>query len=196
MFLKWGFLKTLYFCFWSCLLARTRRYKRAEKNAVQTILHFFGRIGVGIGRGFSSFFHGCNHKLTIMIVPHSKSKVLNFQTTVFSLISCAIIIAGVLFSFFWFNKTTFSANVEIARLQTENKEARAGLDELRDENTNLLQAAKKFQGSLSETLSMLGMNQQTKKKHQVKHKSGTSLRFLIFKNILGQQLPKLQILEC
>ena len=144
-------------------MARTRRYKRAEKNAVQTILRFFGRIGVGIGHGFSRLFHGCNRKLTIMIVPHSQNKVLNFQTNVFALISCAVIIAGVFFSFFWFNKTALSANAEIARLQTENKEARAGLDELRDENTNLLQAAKKFQGSFSEMLSTLGMNQQTKK---------------------------------
>jgi len=94
-------------------LARTRRYKRAEKNAVQTILRFFGRIGVGIGRGFSSLFHSCNRKLTIMIVPHSQNKVLNFQTNVFALISCAVIIAGVFFSFFWFNKTALSANAEI-----------------------------------------------------------------------------------
>ncbi|MBQ6058366.1 MAG: M23 family peptidase, partial [Treponema sp.] len=69
-----------------------------------------------------------------MIVPHSQSKVLNFQTNIFALVSCAVIVAGVLFSFIWFNKTALTANAEIARLQAENKEARAGLDELRDEN--------------------------------------------------------------
>lgn len=144
-------------------MPQTRRYKRVEKNLVQSILHFFGHIGVSIGSFFLRIFRAGNRKLTIMVVPHSQRKVVNFQTNFFALITGSLILFGVVFSFFWFNKASFSANAEITRLQQENKETRAGLDELRDENNNLLQAAKKFQGSLSQTLSLLGMNKQTQK---------------------------------
>lgn len=142
-------------------MAQTRRYKKVEKNLVQRILHFFSRIFTGIGHFFVSFFRKGNRKLTIMIVPHSQQKAINFQTNIFALCLGITLIVGVVVSFFWFNKNTFSANAEIVRLQSENKETRAGLDELRDENNNLLQAAKKFQGALSQTLSQVGLNQQT-----------------------------------
>ncbi|MDD7126984.1 M23 family metallopeptidase, partial [Treponema porcinum] len=39
-----------------------------------------------------------------------------------------------------------------------NRETLASLDELRDENANLLQAAKRFQASLSQSLSLLGID--------------------------------------
>lgn len=145
-------------------MPQTRRYKRVEKNLVQSILHFFSRIACAIGRFFAFLFRSGNRKLTIMIVPHSQQKVVNFQTTFFALLFGIVVFGGVVFSFFYFNKSALSANAEIARLQAENKETRAGLDELRDENTNLLQAAKKFQNTLSQTLSVLGMNQDAKQK--------------------------------
>ncbi len=144
-------------------MSQTRRYKRAEKNFVQMVFKFFASIGTGIGRGFAGFFKAGNRKLTIMIVPHSQSKVLNFQTSIFSLVFAFLILGGIGLSFLWFNKSSISANAEIARLQNENRAARAGLDELRDENTNLLQAAQKFENSLSNTLSLLGVEQQNKK---------------------------------
>lgn len=107
-------------------------------------------------------------KLTIMIVPHSKSKVINFQTNVFALGLSLFLSVGILFSFIYFNKKTISSTVTITALETQNRETMASLDQLRDENANLFQAAKKFQSSLSVTLSLLGFN-------QVKTNSNTSV---------------------
>lgn len=148
---------------WEWALPQTRRYKRVERNVVQMVLHFFARIAVGIVGGFKRLFRAGNKKMTIMIVPHSQEKVLNFQTNVFAIVFGVVIILGAVGAFLFLNKTAFSASAEIARLQNENKQTRAGLEELRDENNNLLQAAKKFQGALSQTMSQLGITQQTKK---------------------------------
>ncbi|MCQ2577326.1 MAG: peptidoglycan DD-metalloendopeptidase family protein [Treponema sp.] len=138
-----------------------RAYKKYEKNFVSVILSGVGGLFRGIGRIFSSIFHLFNSKLTIMIVPHSQSKVINFQTNIFSLMLGAIIIVGLVSSFLYFNRRSLSANSEILSLQNQNRETLASLDELRDENANLFQAAKRFQASLSQSLSILGISETT-----------------------------------
>jgi murein DD-endopeptidase MepM/ murein hydrolase activator NlpD len=111
------------------------------------------------GRFFVSLFHILDNKLTIMVVPHSAGKVVNLQTNVFSLIFGIVIIIGIVSSFFYFNSRVAGSSAEIARLMSENRQTLASLDELRDENNNLLQTAKRFQNSLSQSLALLGINQ-------------------------------------
>lgn len=92
-----------------------------------------------------------------MIVPHSQGKVINLQTNVFALALGAVLIVGIVTSFLYFNRRAVSSNIEINNLMNQNRETMASLDELRDENTNLLQAARRFQRSLSQSLSLLGL---------------------------------------
>jgi len=114
-----------------------------------------------VGGFFVKVYKVCDSKLTIMIVPHSEGKVLNIQTNIFATIMAAVVLVGVTVSFVYFNRKTAGSSAEISRLKEENRETLASLDELRDENNNLLQTAKRFQSSLSQSLSLLGINQNT-----------------------------------
>lgn len=111
--------------------------------------------------GLSTIFHIFDNKLTIMIVPHSQGKVMNVQTNVFAMVLGIVIVFGILLSFIFFNKNAISSNAEINRLFSENRETMASLDELRDENQNLFHAAKRFQASLDNSLSLLGLEQKS-----------------------------------
>ena len=140
-------------------MARTRRYKKIEKNAIFSVGKFLGRGLSKVGNFFSSVFKVFDRKLTVMFVPHSQAKPLSFQTNVFALVFGVILVVGMASSFFYFNKKTFGASAEITRLQNENRKTLASLDELRDQNSDLMQTAKRFQSSLSQSLSLLGINQ-------------------------------------
>ncbi len=140
-------------------MARTRRYKKIEKNAVFSIGRFFWRGFSKTTEFFSSVFRIFDRKLTILLVPHSQSKPLSFQTNVFALIFGVILVVGMGISFVYFNQKTIGASAEISRLQNENRKTLASLDELRDQNNDLMQTAKRFQSSLSQSLSLLGINQ-------------------------------------
>lgn len=140
-------------------MARTKRYKRIEKKAVSSCINGLQRVFSCIGRFFVRFLKLCDSKLTIMIVPHSQGKVINFQTNVFALAFGVLLIAGIVSSFVYFNRQAAGSGVEISRLMNENRQTLASLDELRDENNNLLQTAKRFQSSLSQSLALLGINQ-------------------------------------
>ena len=138
-------------------MAKVRKYKKVEKNfvlkAISKITAFFKMIGKGLKKFFD---FGCR-KITIMIVPHSEKKPLNFQTSIFALSAGFIVIFALFFSFIYFNTRVTSSNVEISRLSEENRKIQANLDELRDENNNLMESAKRFQDSLSKSLDMVGI---------------------------------------
>lgn len=140
-------------------MARTRTYKRLEKSIVYKFGLFIKKNILNVIHLFGKFFSFFDRKLTIMIVPHSQSKVINFRTNIFSLLFGTVLVIGMITSFFYFNKKSSSTSVTITRLEEENKKTLASLDELRDENQNLLQAAQQFQGALSHALSLIGINQ-------------------------------------
>ena len=140
-------------------MARNRKYKRVERNVVSKIISKISAFFKAIGNGLKKFFEfGCR-KVTIMIVPHSEKKPLHFQTSVFAISLGCIVAVALFFSFVFFTTHHAGASAEIARLSEENLKIQANLDELRDENNNLLQAAKRFQNSLSKSLDMVGIDQ-------------------------------------
>ncbi len=139
-------------------VARTRTYEKMEKSVVHHIgKTIFGGIRT-IGKGINRFVKLCDSKLTIMIVPHSQTNVINFRTNIFSLSLGTLIFIGMIFSFFYFNRQNAISSSEIARLETENRESLASFDILKDENNNLLQAAEKFKTALNESLSLIGLD--------------------------------------
>lgn len=138
-------------------MAQKRNYKRTENNIFVSLLRAFGWVFKGIGHFFVRILKAGNRKLTVMIVPHSQSKVINFQTNGFSLVTGFILVLGIIGSFFYFNVKAADSAAEISRLMNENRQTLASLDELRSENSNLLQVAKKFQSSLNESLSLIGI---------------------------------------
>ena len=127
--------------------------KKVASKTSNAVFSFFGIIK----NTAVSVFKILDSKLTIMIVPHSQSRVINFQTNVFSLALGTTLVAGIVMSFFYFDRKAIKSTATITQLTTQNRETQASLDELRDENMNLMQAAKRFQMSLSQSLSLLGI---------------------------------------
>lgn len=150
-------------------MSRTQKtVKKIEKIFASSLTKKIGNAFKAIGLFFVKIFKIFDNKLTIMIVPHSQGKVINIQTNVFAFILSGCLTIGIISSFIYFNRHSISANMEISSLMNQNRETLASLDQLRDENANLFQAAKRFQTSLSQSLSLLGID-------QVENKTDTSL---------------------
>lgn len=145
------------------------------------IASFFRKLG----QAFLRFFRVCDSKLTIMVVPHSKGKVVNIHTNVFALVMGLVLLVGIIGSFVYFNRKAAGSNAEISRLMSENRQTLASLDELRDENNNLLQTAKRFKTSLSQSLSILGINSSSSVSKASMNDSDLSSMFDKQQNVTG-----------
>jgi len=140
---------------------RTRGYKKVENNIVRSLGRFLKKCFIATRNTLSALFRGGRRKLTIMVVPHSQKKVVNFQTSFFSLIFFCVLIVGILVSFFWFTRYSMVSAQNISKLQKETRETQASLDRLKDETGNLLKAAQNFQSAFSGTLSLIGLDTTT-----------------------------------
>ena len=140
-------------------MSRARRYKRLEKNVVSHVFHTLSSFMGLLWRGIVRFFRLLDEKITIMFVPHENGRIFTLQTNIFAFCLGILIFCGITGSFVYFNKKSIGGALEISRLKKENRETLASLDELRDENNNLLQTARRVQSSLSQSLSLLGITQ-------------------------------------
>ena len=138
-------------------MSRTRGYKKAENNIVRYLSKQIKAVLGYVGRFFQSIIAGGRKKLTIMIVPHSQKKVINFQTSIFSLIFTLLIVIGVFSSFFWFAHKTAVSVQDLSATKEEAQKAQASLDVLRNETNELLKTARNFQAVLASTFSSLGL---------------------------------------
>lgn len=139
-------------------MSRTRGYKKVENTIVRSIGRFFRNGAGAVGAWLSRVSTGGRRKLTIMVVPHSQKRVVNFQTTVFSLVFFVTIVVVIFASFFWFTRRSIVTERNLSELQEDARTARASLDQLKDETGNLLKAAQNFQAAFSATLSLIGLD--------------------------------------
>ena len=138
-------------------MSRTRGYKKAENNIVRYLSKQLKTVFRMAGHLVQSIVAGGRKKLTIMIVPHSQKKVINFQTSIFSLLFTLLIVIGVFSSFFWFAHKTAVSVQDLSATKEEAEKAQASLDVLRDQTNELLKTARNFQAALTSTFSSLGL---------------------------------------
>ena len=138
-------------------MSRTRGYKKTENNMVRYISRQLKKAAVSVLYFFKCIIDGGRKKLTIMIVPHSQKKVLNFQTSIFSLLFTLLVVIGVFSSFFWFAHRTAVSIHDLSATKEEARKAQASLDVLRDETNELLKTARNFQAARTSTFSSLGL---------------------------------------
>lgn len=93
-----------------------------------------------------------------MIVPHSNSRVLNFQTNIFSVCFGALLLVGGVASFLVLNKKSILDTIKLSQIEKQSEQTLASFDELKDENNSLLQTAKQFRTTLTKSLDLLGLS--------------------------------------
>jgi murein DD-endopeptidase MepM/ murein hydrolase activator NlpD len=142
---------------WGHGLMLTHRYKKLEKQLASSTSISVDKSFRTAGHFFAGLFEFFDRKLTVMVVPHSGDKVVNLQTNMFAMVLGFVLVIGVVSSFFVFNKKAWQDRELISSLQSDYRRTSASLDEMRDENNNLMQSAKRFQSALSKSLSLLGI---------------------------------------
>jgi murein DD-endopeptidase MepM/ murein hydrolase activator NlpD len=137
-------------------VASVHEYKRFENSIVQKVKNLVFLIARGIFFCFKGIFKTITRRYTIVLVPHTERRVYNFHITLFSIFCIALILAGIVGTFFWYGASYSDTRGTLAAKDSRLKDTQASLDQLRDEISRLLRQTKSFQMTLSGTLSSLG----------------------------------------
>ncbi len=117
------------------------RIRHLMKRAAESLINA-GKAVVKFGR----------QRFTVMLIPHSEQKVVNFQINTFSMVFLGMLIVVLLGGFFYL-ATAFSGSSRILTQQSEELEStEASLDAVREEVGDVIRVSKLFEESLSDTL--------------------------------------------
>jgi murein DD-endopeptidase MepM/ murein hydrolase activator NlpD len=131
-------------------------YKRLENNLVQKIGRGFKTLGKGIVSFFVAIGQFFTRRYTVVLVPHSEKKVYNLHISILAVCCFFLVAAGIIGALFWCGASYSSTQGVLAAKDTRLKNTQASLDQLRDQISDLLKAAKNFEPALAGTLSALG----------------------------------------
>jgi len=137
-------------------VAPVHDYKRLENNLVLKIKDTTSVMGKGITSFFKAIGRIITRRYTVVLVPHSEKKIYNLHITVFSIICFFLVLAGVLGGFFWYGATFNTSRGQYTTKDNRLRDTQASLDRIRDEVTQLLREARRFEPALSSTISLLG----------------------------------------
>ena len=173
-------------------MAKTRGYKQVENNLVRAAGRGLKKAFLAVARFFKAIAAGAGHKITIMLVPHSQKKVISIQASVFSVVLFFLVIAGIFSAFFMYSGRFAVSERNLAELEREVAATQASLDRLKDETATLLNSARNFQNSFSETLSLVGIGSPSEEE---KIRSGDLSSFFDIRRTEPGSLPEVAELE-
>ncbi len=139
-------------------LSTLKRYKEIEKHLYRQGVYAAGQTGRGLFRRLRAFFMAGRQKVTIMFVPHSERKAVNFQVSRFTLAAFAFAFVAILGASVFFLLRSGETNLRLSGQIQENGATQSSLDAMRDETARLLKAAQRFKVVLDETLGSVAVD--------------------------------------
>ncbi|WP_455381671.1 M23 family metallopeptidase [Salinispira pacifica] len=120
-----------------------------------------GRLWQSIREAFSVFFDRLfsfsRQRFTVMFIPHSERRVVNFHINTVMII-IVVLVLGVLVSAFFYLTTVSSGSARMVQQKSQDlQETQKTLDGMLSQVSELLKSASIFEGTLSDTLNELNI---------------------------------------
>jgi murein DD-endopeptidase MepM/ murein hydrolase activator NlpD len=134
------------------------RYKKFENRFIEGIGRVFKKISNAVFLTAGGFINAGRQKFTIMLIPHSEKKVVNFRISVFSLVFFGLVAIAVLSSFFVFTTRMSGVSVQLTDTSSELNKTEGNLELLLDQVSELKRTSRNFETSLNKAMSTLNIN--------------------------------------
>lgn len=134
----------------------TDNYKKAESKVVEKMGGFFKLIGVSIINFFKFIIQKGKQRFTIMFIPHSEKKIVNFHISIFLLVFMSALVIVMFVGFFAYS-TYFSGSKEkFNEVTLELEEYKGNIDNFENEVKDLTRSALALKKQMNELLKELG----------------------------------------
>ncbi len=128
---------------------------RSDKHIKKTIFSGINTLFRRTGSWFTSIM---SQKFTVMFIPHSEKKVVNFQMSTLLLIFLAAVFMGMVGGFFYMTTHFTGSEQLISEQQDDLIITQGNLDAIRDEVTDTVKVFELFESSMLNTLRELELS--------------------------------------
>ncbi|WP_028975163.1 M23 family metallopeptidase [Spirochaeta cellobiosiphila] len=138
-------------------MSPVNRLKKTEKDISKKASQglksrFFGAFNI-----FKRFRGRGQGKYTVMLIPHTEKKPFNFQISLFALIFTGAFLMVVVGGFLFYSTKITGVAQTLSEKVTDLQSSETNMEVLRKEIGDLKKSAEGFEDSLSQTLSVLGL---------------------------------------
>lgn len=138
-------------------MSSVNQNKNLEHRALDDLRQRLHSLGNAVSGTVRRILVLGKQRFTVMLIPHSEKKILNFRISVFSLVFVGILLLGILLTFFVFS-TGFSGTSRLLTTRSKSlHQTQASLQQLRDQVSSLNKVSLVFETSLGNTLNTLGL---------------------------------------
>jgi len=139
-------------------LSPVNQYKNWEDQVARQVKRgfsgFFSRVAEALGRLWTLG----RQNFTIMLIPHSERKIINFKISVFALTFLGLLGVGVMGALYFYT-TNFVSMARQSDLKGSQLElAQTNLEMVREEVAQLRSVARQFEDSLNSTMTVVGIS--------------------------------------
>ena len=134
------------------------RYKKFENKIIENCGIFFKKLFSGIAGSVSSFVNNGRQKFTIMLIPHSEKKVVNFRISIFALAFLLVVVLGVLGTFFIYTTRISGVSQQLSEKGNALEQSEKNLELLLDQVSELKRASRSFEISLDNAMKSLNLS--------------------------------------
>lgn len=133
---------------------------QAETTTHSPLSKLARRLGRAVKRVLVGFVRLGKQRFTVMLIPHSEKRVVNFQINTFAIAFIGILIIGVLVGFFYLSTMFSGSSRLISQRSQELESTEASLEAVREEVAEVSKAADVFGGQLTDTLRSLDLSSE------------------------------------
>ncbi len=130
-------------------------YKKNEVRAVEAIVNFLRIVGTAIVTFIKTVIHKGKQRFTVMFIPHSEKKILNFHISVFSLVFLCTLIVVLIFAFFYLSAYFTGSEAKLSNLSQNLETSIQNLEEYRDQIKKCERVLSSFKKNLEDVLKVI-----------------------------------------
>jgi len=136
-------------------LSPVNTYKNWEVQVARRVRRGFRGVFAGVIQSFKGFWTLGHQNFTVMIIPHSEQKIINFKITIFALGFLVLIGVGVLGALGFYATSGASASRQSDLVGSQLEAAQTNLDLVREEVALLRNVTLQFEEAMDSTMGVV-----------------------------------------
>lgn len=137
-------------------LSTLKKFKDLEKRFSRQFAYGFRRVVVAIASFFKKIHRTGRQKLTLMLVPHTESRILNIQISFYGIAFFFFLVISISSVFIFVSSNYSNVASQLATKTATLSGTQTDLDAIRDSAARLVKSVQKFQVSVDSTLANIG----------------------------------------
>ena len=138
------------------MVSPVTNYKKIETSIVEKMGQFFLFIGNSIVSFFRFVIQKGKQRFTVMFIPHSEKKIVNFHISIFSLVFLGVLLVVLIIGFFVLSTYFAGSRAKYTEVSMDLEKSKSSIDKFEDEIKRLIRSSESLKENMGALIKVFG----------------------------------------